>query len=82
MEQIDVPMAPQSTAKSFLEGKNIAQEFGFPLCIRASIHFGGAGAAIVYEEEEFDKHLDRGLHISPIKEVMIDKALWDGKNMS
>ncbi len=48
MEQIDVPMAPQATATSFLKGKEIAQEFGFPLCIRASYTLGGAGAAIVY----------------------------------
>ncbi|MFM1999664.1 MAG: hypothetical protein RL204_1611, partial [Bacteroidota bacterium] len=29
MKEIDVPMAPQTTAKSFLEGKEIAQEYGF-----------------------------------------------------
>lgn len=79
MLEIDIPMAPQSSAKSFLEGKSIAQEYGFPLCIRASYTLGGAGAAIVYEEEEFDKLLTRGLHLSPIKEVMIDKALLGWK---
>ena len=79
MLEIDVPMAPQSSAKSFLEGKGIAQEYGFPLCIRASYTLGGAGAAIVYEEEEFDKLLTRGLHLSPIHEVMIDKALMGWK---
>ena len=79
MLDIDIPMAPQSSAKSFLEGKEIAQEYGFPLCIRASYTLGGAGAAIVYEEEEFDKLLNRGLHLSPIKEVMIDKALLGWK---
>jgi carbamoyl-phosphate synthase large subunit len=79
MLDIDIPMAPQSSAKSFLEGKKIAQEYGFPLCIRASYTLGGAGAAIVYEDEEFDKLLTRGLHLSPIKEVMIDKALLGWK---
>ncbi|WP_066757536.1 carbamoyl-phosphate synthase large subunit [Crocinitomix algicola] len=79
MTEIGIPMAPQSTAKSFLEGKGIAQEFGFPLCIRASYTLGGTGAAIVYEEEEFDKMLTRGLHLSPIHEVMIDKALMGWK---
>ena len=79
MLDIDIPMAPQSSAKSFLEGKGIAQEYGFPLCIRASYTLGGAGAAIVYEEEEFDKLLTRGLHLSPIKEVMIDQALLGWK---
>ena len=79
MLDIDIPMAPQSSAKSFLEGKGIAQEYGFPLCIRASYTLGGAGAAIVFEEHEFDKLLTRGLHLSPIKEVMIDKALLGWK---
>jgi carbamoyl-phosphate synthase large subunit len=79
MSQIGVPMAPQATATSFLRGKEIAQEFGFPLCIRSSFTLGGAGAAIVYEEKEFDEHLQRGLEISPIHEVMIDKAMMGWK---
>lgn len=79
MEQIGVGMAPQATASSYLKGKEIAQEFGFPLCIRASYTLGGAGAAIVYNEEEFDTNLERGLEISPIHEVMIDKAMMGWK---
>ena len=79
MLKIGVGMAPQETATSYLKGKEIAQEFGFPLCIRASFTLGGAGAAIVYDEEEFDENLTRGLEISPIHEVMIDKALLGWK---
>src|SRR5690554_7114955 len=75
MLSIGVPMAPQATATSYLKGKEIAQEFGFPLVIRASFTLGGAGASIVYKEEDFDELLTRGLEISPIHEVMIDKAL-------
>ena len=79
MEKIGVPMAPQKPAKSFLQGKEIAQEFGFPLCVRASYTLGGAGAAIVHSLEEFDNLLENGLKISPIHEVMIDKALLGWK---
>jgi len=75
MLKIGIPMAPQATATSYLKGKEIAQEFGFPLVIRASFTLGGDGAAIVYKEEDFDELLTRGLEISPIHEVMIDKAL-------
>ncbi|MDA9067811.1 carbamoyl-phosphate synthase large subunit [Flavobacteriaceae bacterium] len=75
MLDIGIPMAPQSTANSYLKGKEIAQEYGFPLVIRASYTLGGAGASIVYKEEDFDELLTRGLEISPIHEVMIDKAL-------
>lgn len=79
MGQIGIPMAPQETAKSFLEGKEVAQRFGFPLCIRASYTLGGAGAAVVHDKDTFEKLLTRGLHISPIHEVMIDKALLGWK---
>lgn len=79
MERIGIPMAPQATAKSFLEGKEVAQEFGFPLCIRASFTLGGAGASIVHDPADFDKLLNRGLQLSPIHEVMIDKALLGWK---
>lgn len=75
MLDIDIPMAPQATATSYLKGKEIAQEFGFPLIIRASFTLGGAGASFVHKEEDFDELLTRGLEISPIHEVMIDKAL-------
>ncbi|MFM1894524.1 MAG: hypothetical protein RIQ90_1690 [Bacteroidota bacterium] len=79
MNEIGVPMAPQKTAKSFLEGKEIAQEFGFPLCIRPSYTLGGSGASILYKPDQFDNLLERGLQLSPIHEVMIDKALLGWK---
>ena len=79
MGKIGVPMAPQETATSFLKGKEIAQEFGFPLVIRSSYTLGGAGASIVYKSEDFDELLSRGLEASPIHEVMIDKAMMGWK---
>lgn len=79
MEKIDVPMAPSRTAKSMLEGKEIAQEFGLPLLIRASFTLGGAGAALVQTQDEFEKALAYGLEVSPIHEVLIDKALHGWK---
>lgn len=79
MEEIGVPMAPSRIAKSFLEGKAIAQEFGFPLVIRPSFTLGGSGGSVVYVKEEFDAALNRGLHTSPIHEVLIDKAVLGWK---
>ena len=79
MGKIGIGMAPQATATSFLKGKEIAQEFGFPLVIRASYTLGGAGAAIVHDPKDFDELLSRGLEISPIHEVMIDKAVMGWK---
>lgn len=79
LEQIGVGAAPAKTANSFLKGKEIAQEFGFPLVIRPSFTLGGTGAAFVHRKEDFDDLLTRGLEASPIHEVLIDKALLGWK---
>lgn len=75
MNKIGIPQAPSQTATSFLKGKEIAQEYGFPLVIRPSFTLGGSGASIVYDKNDFDSLLERGLEASPIHEVLIDKAL-------
>ncbi|MDX1828440.1 MAG: carbamoyl-phosphate synthase large subunit [Lutibacter sp.] len=79
MIEIGVGQAPSATAASFLQGKEIAQKFGFPLVIRPSFTLGGFGASIVYEKEDFNNLLRRGLEASPIHEVIIDKALLGWK---
>ncbi|CAM4038888.1 carbamoyl-phosphate synthase large subunit [Gillisia hiemivivida] len=75
MGKIGVPVAPAKTVTSYLQGKEVAQEFGFPLVIRASFTLGGSGAAFVHKAEDFGELLTRGLEASPIHEVLIDKAL-------
>jgi len=79
MIEIGIGQAPSTTANSFLKGKEIAQEYGFPLVIRPSFTLGGFGASIVYKKEDFDDLLSRGLEASPIHEVIIDKALLGWK---
>ncbi len=79
MGRIGIPVAPAQTVTSYLEGKEVAQEFGFPLVIRASFTLGGSGASFVHTEDQFDELLTRGLEASPIHEVLIDKALLGWK---
>src|SRR5690625_1979786 len=75
MKKIGIVIAPSKIATSYLSGKEIAQEFGFPLIIRASYTLGGSGASFVHTEKEFDTMLKRGLEASPIHEVQIEKTL-------
>ena len=79
MNKIGIGQAPSTIANSYLKGKEIAQEYGFPLVIRPSFTLGGFGASIVYKKEDFDELLRRGLEASPIHEVIIDKALLGWK---
>lgn len=79
MIEIGVGVCKGQTAKSYLEGKKIAQEVGFPLVIRPSFTLGGYGGGFVNTTEEFDKALNNGLHASPINEVLIEQSILGWK---
>jgi carbamoyl-phosphate synthase large subunit len=63
------------TARSLLEGKEIAQEIGFPLVIRPSFTLGGTGGGFVNTAEEFEKALTHGLLASPVHEVLVEQSV-------
>ncbi len=79
MIDIDIKVAPSRVANSFLEGKEYAQEIGFPLVIRPSFTLGGTGGGFVHVKEELDEALQRGLQASPIHEVLVEKAVLGWK---
>ncbi len=79
MVEIGVGVAPSKIANSFLEGKEAAQEIGFPLVIRPSYTLGGSGGGFVHKKEEFDQALSRGLQASPTHEVLVEKAVLGWK---
>ena len=66
-------------ARSFLEGKEIAQEIGFPLVIRPSYTLGGTGGGFVDKAEDFDRALTNGLHASPTHEVLVEQSVMGWK---
>ena len=79
MIELKVPVATAKTANSFLEGKEFAQEIGFPLVIRPSFTLGGTGGSFVHSKDELDEALNRGLQASPMHEVLVEKALLGWK---
>jgi len=79
MLELGVGVCKGRTARSFLEGKEIAQEIGFPLVIRPSFTLGGTGGGFVNSPEEFDKALDSGLHASPVHEVLVEQSILGWK---
>lgn len=79
MIRLGVPVASAKTANSFLEGKEFAQEIGFPLVIRPSFTLGGTGGGFVHDKSELDEALERGLSASPIHEVLVEKAVLGWK---
>jgi carbamoyl-phosphate synthase large subunit len=79
MIQMGIQVATARTANSFLEGKEFAQQIGFPLVIRPSFTLGGTGGGFVHDKDDLDEALNRGLQASPIHEVLVEKAVLGWK---
>ncbi len=75
MLELGIGVCKGRTARSFLEGKEIAQEIGFPLVIRPSFTLGGTGGGFANEAKDFDELLNRGLHASPVHEVLVEQSI-------
>ncbi|MGN6603147.1 MAG: carbamoyl-phosphate synthase large subunit [Ginsengibacter sp.] len=79
MIEMNIAVAPAKIANSFLEGKEIAQEIGFPLVLRPSFTLGGSGGSIVFKKEDLDEALNRALTTSPVHEVLVEKGMMGWK---
>ena len=79
MVELGVDVCLGQTATSFLTGKEIAQEIGFPLVIRPSYTLGGFGGGFVNKAEDFDAALNAGLQASPIHEVLVEQSIMGWK---
>ncbi len=75
MIEMGIPVCQANIANSFLEGKEFAQEIGFPLVLRPSFTLGGSGGAIIFKKEDLDEGLNNALTASPIHEVLVEKAI-------
>ncbi|HYD22867.1 MAG TPA: carbamoyl-phosphate synthase large subunit, partial [Flavipsychrobacter sp.] len=79
MIEMGIPVATARTANSMLEGKEFAQEIGFPLVIRPSFTLGGTGGGFVMTKDDLEAALDRGLTASPMHEVLVEQAVLGWK---
>ena len=79
MVELGISVAPSHIANSFLEGKEYAQQIGFPLVIRPSFTLGGTGGSFVHSKDDLDAALQRGLTASPTHEVLVEKAVLGWK---
>lgn len=79
MVELGIGVAKSHVANSFLEGKEFAQQIGFPLVIRPSFTLGGTGGGFVQKKEELDEALMKGLTASPTHEVLVEKAVLGWK---
>lgn len=75
MKKIGLATARSGIAHNMEEALAVVAEVGFPCIIRPSFTMGGTGGGIAYNHEEFQEICQRGLDLSPTKELLIDESL-------
>src|SRR5688572_6141893 len=75
MKEIGVVVPESGVAKTLAEALAIVERTGFPAIIRPSFTMGGVGGGIAYNLEEFKDIAGRGLHLSPVHEILVEESV-------
>ncbi len=75
MRRIGLECPRAGVAHNMEEAFALLEQTGFPSIIRPSFTMGGSGGGIAYNREEFIEICERGLDLSPTRELLIDESL-------
>ncbi len=75
MSRIGLAVPTGGFARSIEEARSIVENLGYPAIIRPSFTLGGTGGGIAYNSEEFDAAARKGIDLSPIGEILIDRSV-------
>lgn len=81
MEKINQPVIPSVVVNDIEPAKQFGKENGYPLIIRPAFTLGGSGGGIVQNEEELTEICGRGLSLSPIHQVLVEKCISGWKEI-
>lgn len=79
MEKIGLKCPTGTTVTTLEEALAAVENTGFPAIIRPSFTLGGTGGGIAYNREEFETMVRRGLDLSPVHSVLIERSLLGWK---
>ena len=79
MQEIGLEMPRSMIAHNLDEAMLAVEHLGFPAIIRPSFTMGGSGGGIAYNLEEFNSICQRGLDLSPTRELLIDESVLGWK---
>ncbi len=79
MARIGLACPPGRTVTTFEEALDTVEQYGFPSIIRPSFTLGGSGGGVAYNREEFESIVRRGLDMSPVHSVLVERSLLGWK---
>ena len=75
MKRIGLAVPPGGTATTWDEAVALLDITGFPAIVRPAFTLGGTGGGIAYNREEYEEIVRRGLDLSPVTQVLVDRSV-------
>jgi carbamoyl-phosphate synthase large subunit len=79
VESLGLKVPAAKTVTNLEDAREFLKEIGLPAIIRPAFTLGGSGGGIAYNTEEFDEIVSRGLRMSMIGQVQVDKSVLGWK---
>jgi len=79
MERLGIDMPRSRAVNTLEEAEKVAAELGYPVVIRPAYTMGGTGGGLVYNLEELQTIVNRGLAASLIHQVLVEESVlgWE-----
>ncbi|MFN3974324.1 MAG: carbamoyl-phosphate synthase large subunit [Dehalococcoidia bacterium] len=81
LREIGEPQPPNATVTSMGEARRFAEEVGLPLVVRPAYTLGGTGGGVVRRWDELEGVVLRGLHASPVHQVLLERSVEGWKEV-
>ncbi|HXX98944.1 MAG TPA: carbamoyl phosphate synthase large subunit, partial [Candidatus Bathyarchaeia archaeon] len=81
MIKSEVPVLSSSTAYSLEAASKISNKIGYPVIVRVAYTLGGRGGGVAYNEYELHEIVRRGISLSMVGQVLIEKYVGDWKQI-
>src|SRR5687767_2827320 len=75
IRRIGLKVPTGGIARSWEDAVGLVDIVGFPAIIRPSFTLGGTGGGIAYNREEYEAIVERGLELSPVHQVLIERSV-------
>jgi carbamoyl-phosphate synthase large subunit len=79
MIEVGLNVAPSGVARTLPEALDLLDEIGLPAIIRPGFTLGGEGGGVAYNRDEFRDIVGRGLDLSPIRQVLVERSILGWK---
>ncbi len=81
MEKINEPIIESKIVESLEEGFTVAREIGYPVVVRPAYTLGGTGGGFAHNPKELEEILLKGLNLSRVGQVLIEKSILGWKEV-